>query len=72
MGLFLFIDGPPLVCEWVNFFNSVASHPHTNKAEVTPPPKEGKSNLLLTDINIKSGALFTGYTRLLDGMEYSC
>ena len=19
MGLFLFIDGPPLVCEWVNF-----------------------------------------------------
>ena len=39
MGLFLFIDRPPSVCEWVNFpMVTVATHPRTNEVEVTPSP----------------------------------
>ena len=38
MGVLLFIDGPALVCRWVNFSDPVATHPRTNEVEV--PPRE--------------------------------
>ena len=31
VGLLVLIDGPALVCKWVNICNSVATHPHTTK-----------------------------------------
>ena len=36
VGVLLFIDGPALVCRWVNFSDPVATHPRTNEVEVPP------------------------------------
>ena len=36
MGLFLFIDGPALVCRWVNFPILLPHTPRTNEVEVPP------------------------------------
>ena len=67
MGVLLFIDGPALVCRWVNFSDPVATHPVQTKLKCPPPPRE--CHLLQTlrmPICYKAAAIGQS---LIDGQE---